>query len=305
MTRRILHRSGRIQHVHFHAQTGRRCHVDQRIEAKQVDLATHQVGDTRLRHAKTKRLDTSARPAGHGRQPGLLRRYRAVVVSRVVDVSHGLIFVVPRCEATAMSPPSRRNRPDAPVSGFRLPPDVRVSRQPAAEGMAYAFRHTQLGELGRLVVTGTPTGETSLVAEVTGDVDDPMTQRRREVLEPLCLALSRALGPGRETPPPPARPGTPVGQVAGEEVHCETCGARVAFLVFAEGAVDVASFEDYARLMYAHYVPRVLLKLLLFGVLFGRVARTCATCRAACGTDARGRKGPAPVLVQARDTGAH
>ena len=44
----------------------------------------------------------------------------------------------------------------------------------------------------------------------------------------------------------------------------------------------------------------MLLKLLLFGVLIGR---TCATCRAACGTDARGRKGPAPVhvLVQARD----
>ncbi len=27
----------------------------------------------------------------------------------------------------------------------------------------------------------------------------------------------------------------------------------MAFLVFAEGAVDAASFEDYARLMYAHY----------------------------------------------------
>ncbi len=153
-----------------------------------------------------------------------------------------------------MSPPSRRNRPDAPVSGFRLPPDVRVSHQPVAGGMTYyTFRHAQLGELGRLVVTGTPTGETSLVTEVAGDADDPMTQRRREVLEPLCLALSRALGPGRETPPPPARPGTPAGQVAGEEVHCETCGERVAFLVFAEGAVDAASFEDYARLMYAHY----------------------------------------------------
>ena len=44
-----------------------------------------------------------------------------------------------------------------------------------------------------------------------------------------------------------------MGQVAGEEIHCETCGERVAFLVFAEGAVDAASFEDYARLMYAHY----------------------------------------------------
>ena len=48
----LAHRSGSIQHTHFHVQTGRCCHVDQRIEAEQVDLATHQVGDTRLRHAK-------------------------------------------------------------------------------------------------------------------------------------------------------------------------------------------------------------------------------------------------------------
>ena len=39
------------------------------------------------------------------------------------------------------------------------------------------------------------------------------------------------------------------------------------------------------------HVPRVLLKLLLFGVLFGRVARTCATCRAALGPTPASAKG--------------
>lgn len=104
-----------------------------------------------------------------------------------------------------------------------------------------------------MIVEGTPAGETRLTTEVAGETDDPMTQRRREILEPLCLALSRAIGPGRATAVPPKRPGVPIGQVAGEEVHCESCGTRVAFLVFAEAAVDQAGFEDYARLMYSQY----------------------------------------------------
>ncbi len=148
---------------------------------------------------------------------------------------------------------SRRNRPDPTGADFQLPPDVSVSRQSLNGGIAYSFRHTRLGALGRLVMEGTPSGETHLLTEVAGEPDDPMTQRRREILEPLCLALSRLLGPGRATPVPPMRQGEPVGQVAGEEVHCDSCGKRVAFLIFAEGAVDEASFEDYARLMYVHY----------------------------------------------------
>lgn len=152
-----------------------------------------------------------------------------------------------------MPPPLRRKSPKPVGSDFRLPPDVQVSRHPLEGGIAYTFRHAQLGELGRIVVKGTPSDETSVVTEVAGNVDDPITQRRREVLEPLSLAVIDVIGPGRTTPLPPARPGVPAGQVAGEEVHCETCGARVAFLVFAENAVDPASFEDYARLMFVHY----------------------------------------------------
>jgi len=44
-------RSGSFLHVHFNVQPSGG-HVNQRVEAKQVDLAAHQVGDTRLRHAE-------------------------------------------------------------------------------------------------------------------------------------------------------------------------------------------------------------------------------------------------------------
>ena len=37
---------------HFNVQARRRCHVDQRIQAKQIDLAAHQIGHARLRYAK-------------------------------------------------------------------------------------------------------------------------------------------------------------------------------------------------------------------------------------------------------------
>jgi hypothetical protein len=149
--------------------------------------------------------------------------------------------------------PLRQYRHDPSSAGFRLPAEVRVSRQPLSGGVAYVFRHTQLGELGRLALTPTASGETFVVTEVAGELDDPMTQRRRAILEPLCLALSRALGPGRATPVPPKRPGVPVGQVACEEVRCDVCGTLVAFLIFAPGAVDEGRFEDYARMMYPHY----------------------------------------------------
>lgn len=153
-----------------------------------------------------------------------------------------------------MPPPARRHRSEQqPKTGFRLPADVRVSRELLFNGVAYTFRHLRLGDLGRMLVEGTLSGETRITNEVAGEPDDPMTQRRREVFEPLCLALSRAIGPGRDTPVPAKRPGVPLDQVAGEEVRCETCGVVVAFLVFAESAADEASFEDYARLMYMHY----------------------------------------------------
>lgn len=45
----------------------------------------------------------------------------------------------------------------------------------------------------------------------------------------------------------------PGGTVPVEEMRCDRCGALVALLVFAEGAIDLGRFEDVARQMYPHY----------------------------------------------------
>lgn len=50
-----------------------------------------------------------------------------------------------------------------------MPPNITVTRQLLPNGMAYVFRDFELGELGRLAVEGTSTGETQIVSEVAGD----------------------------------------------------------------------------------------------------------------------------------------
>jgi len=146
---------------------------------------------------------------------------------------------------------------DAASLGFRLPPNITVTRQLLPHGMAYVFRDFELGELGRLAVEGISTGETQIVSEVVGDASDPMTQRRLEVLGPICKELTRILESGRGQGRPaslPIRHPHPQGQVPCEEVRCDVCSKMVAFLVFADGATDDGRFEDYARQMYSHYV---------------------------------------------------
>lgn len=140
--------------------------------------------------------------------------------------------------------------------GFRLPLNITVTRQLLPKGIAYVFRDFELGELGRLAVESTSTGETQIVSEVAGDAADPMTQRRLELLEPICKKLTSILesvqGQGRPAPLP-VRPPRPQGKVPCEEVRCDACGKMVAFLVFVDGATDEGRFEDYARQMYPHY----------------------------------------------------
>ena len=151
---------------------------------------------------------------------------------------------------------TRHHRQDTPGLGFQLPPNVTLTRQFLPNGLAYVFRDVDLGELGRLAVEGTPTGETRITSEVAGFPFDPMMQRRLAVFEPLCKELTRKLesvrGEGRATALPVRKP-QPMGQVPCEETRCETCGKIVAFLIFADDATDAGLFEDFARLMYPHY----------------------------------------------------
>ena len=75
--------------------------------------------------------------------------------------------------------------------GFHLPPDVSFRKERLSYGWAYVFRHTQLGNLGRLVLQGRPDGRTHLTGEVAGDPADPMTAKRAAIFKPLGLELAQ------------------------------------------------------------------------------------------------------------------
>ena len=63
-------------------------------------------------------------------------------------------------------------------SEFRLPPDMSYAKELTPGGVAYAFRHGELGLLGRIVVRDIPGGQCLVSLEVAGDPEDPMTDRR-------------------------------------------------------------------------------------------------------------------------------
>ena len=144
--------------------------------------------------------------------------------------------------------------------GFKLPPDVSVRKERLSGTWIYVFRHTQLGDLGRIVFQGRPDGRTHVTCEVTGDADDPMTEKRAAIFKPLGIELTRQLdmatgGTGEEQsvsplPGPSASP----KRVATKLMQCERCGANVALLIFADDDADRGGLEDCARLIYAKVV---------------------------------------------------
>ncbi len=151
---------------------------------------------------------------------------------------------------------NKRTPPKKRQSDFRLPRGVSMHKEPLPSGWAYVLRHKDLGLLGRLVLYGLPSGHCQVSCEVAGDPADPLTARRRAVLEPLTTELVRRLeaqtstvqGVPWGTPPPsPPRPGR---LIESKLMQCERCDAGVALLIFADEATDHGGLEDYARLMY-------------------------------------------------------
>ena len=141
--------------------------------------------------------------------------------------------------------------------GFHLPPAVSMQKEQLPSGWAYVFRHAELGLLGRLVLHGLPSGHCQVSCEVAGAPADPLTAKRRAVLEPVTAELVRRLEAQTSTvqgvpwgTPPPSLP-TPGRLVESKLMQCERCDAGVALLIFADEATDHGGLEDYARLMYA------------------------------------------------------
>ena len=138
----------------------------------------------------------------------------------------------------------------------QLPPGVSSQKERHASGWVYVFRHTELGQLGRILLQGRADGQTQVTSELAGEPDDPMTQKRAAIFKPLALELTKRMGAvlgdagsGGWGDPPPRPPGTPI-TIPCEHVRCERCQAHVAMLIFAEQATDQGGLEDAARLMY-------------------------------------------------------
>jgi hypothetical protein len=152
---------------------------------------------------------------------------------------------------------NKRTPPKKRQSDFRLPHGVTMHKEQLPSGWAYVFRHAELGLLGRLVLQGLPSGHCQISCEVAGDPADPLTARRRTVLEPITTKLVRQLDAQTSTVPgvpwgtPPPSPPPPGRLIESKLMQCEHCNAGVALLIFADDATDHGDLEDYARLMYA------------------------------------------------------
>lgn len=127
--------------------------------------------------------------------------------------------------------PKRKQTRSKP-SGFSLPAGMSYTKELLPVGWAYIFRHKQLGQLGRLVLQNQAGGHTHISCEVAGDPDDPMTDQRRALLEPVTDRLVRQLqaqlggvsGAPRGAPPPAP---TPPELIQSKLMQCETCDAGV------------------------------------------------------------------------------
>ena len=141
---------------------------------------------------------------------------------------------------------------------FKLPPNISFQKENLSYGMAYVFRHVDIGELGRIVVQGRPDGQSHITCEVIGDPNDPMTDKRGAIFKPIGLEIvrqmDRAMGIEQQREiqwvEPPPRPSEPEKGIASTLMVCEKCRTKVALLIYADDASDKSGLEDYARSMY-------------------------------------------------------
>ena len=141
---------------------------------------------------------------------------------------------------------------------MNLPPEISVEKRQISSGeWAFYFRHKVMGELGRIVVRGTPDGQSCISCELSGDPSDPMTEERAAIFKPLGIEIAQIMetavgrGDGDISLPPPRN--EPAGILENKLLQCPHCGTAVARLVFAPEATDQSRFEDYARLLFPSF----------------------------------------------------
>ena len=142
---------------------------------------------------------------------------------------------------------------------FNLPPDISYNKEQLPNGFAFNFRHSQLGNIGRILLQERPDGQTQILCEVVGDPDDPMTAKRAAIFKPIGIELSNQLdvalgGKAQGNPTFVEPPPKSIEKIASKIIPCPKSGRPAALLIFADYAEDVGGLEDYARLMYRNII---------------------------------------------------
>ncbi|WOB11159.1 hypothetical protein [Piscinibacter gummiphilus] len=156
-----------------------------------------------------------------------------------------------------LHPPEQRAATEIPC-GLELPEGITVERGPSSGGPAYYFRHSKLGELGRVRVLDLGGGQGRLIGEVAGEPNDPSTEQRAALMAPLIHQVHHLFDQSAGIPHQPGEV-KPLGPLTQEDrgglefkvLECDTCGAPVARLIFAPpGTADDADFADVERLAF-------------------------------------------------------
>lgn len=138
---------------------------------------------------------------------------------------------------------------------FSLPPGITCTKKIIDNNKySYVFRHNRLGEIGRLIVLPCSYGS-EWIYEVVGDPDDPMTNKRKEIFDPIARSLIKI---SRETfgenianlKPSSITPKETV-IIKAEMMPCNKCAATIAAMIFAPDAYTVDQLKDYARMAFA------------------------------------------------------
>ncbi|GGC08509.1 hypothetical protein GCM10007205_16970 [Oxalicibacterium flavum] len=77
---------------------------------------------------------------------------------------------------------------------IELPPNVTAQRKPISPtSYEYIFRHSELGQLGRLLLNVCASGTSRIICLVHGQPGDTLTEQRRAVFEPLAHKLAEQM----------------------------------------------------------------------------------------------------------------
>jgi hypothetical protein len=135
-----------------------------------------------------------------------------------------------------------------------------IAKESIGDGAAYVFRHHELGLLGRIVVQDITGGQCLVSLEVAGDPEDPMTDRRMTIFEPVAKDLVGRLELHRGrvehvlgTSPPVTPPD--VGElVESKLIPCELVRCWCGPADLCPWRHRPGRFEDDARRMYKQVV---------------------------------------------------